>query len=143
MWIIGLKHLAPALLSSALLVLSFPPFDYDLAAWVCLVPLLLILDETRLPSSYVICLLTGVLFFSVGVSGWSLPGFNPLDYSLLILYLSQYIAVWGVGYGWIRRRTSLPRAVVAPALWMLCEYGRAHASFLSLPWLLLGHSQYR
>ena len=140
---IGLKHLALAFLSSALLVSSFPPFDYDLAAWVCLVPLLLILDDTRRPSSYVICLLTGVLFFSVGVSGWSLPGFNTLDYSLLILYLSQYIAVWGVGYGWIRRKTSLPSAVVAPALWILCEYGRSHASFLSLPWLLLGHSQYR
>ena len=139
---IGLKHLALASLSGALLVLSFPRFDCDFAAWICLVPLLLALDDKHRPSPYIICLLTGVIFFSVGVWGWSIPGFNTLDFSLLTLYLSQYVALWGVGYHWTRRKTRLPSVVVAPALWILCEYGRAHASFLSLPWLLLGHSQY-
>jgi apolipoprotein N-acyltransferase len=66
-----------------------------------------------------------------------------LDEALLGTYLAGYFGAWALGLRWLRERTGWPAAVLAPALWVSLEYLRGHAGFLSLPWMLLGHSQYR
>ena len=73
---------------------------------------------------------------------WWVPAYNLLDEALLAIYLGLYVAVWGLGVAWVRRRTALPLALVAPAFWVVLEYVRSHLSFLSLPWMLLGHTQH-
>jgi apolipoprotein N-acyltransferase len=130
--------------SGLFLVLCFPKVDLSILAWVALVPLLVALDGKRAGRAYVLAYATGLPFFA-GLFAWiwMVPAWNLLD-SVLVqgLYLPQYIALWGLGLGWIRRRTGASPALVAPALWVVSEYGRAHAGFLSLPWMFLGHSQH-
>lgn len=135
---------ALASLTGVLLVVSFPKFDVDWLAWVALVPLFLALESATAARAMLLANVTGLIFF-VGVFEWiwQVPTYNVLDEVLLGLYLALYFAVWALGLRWLRERTVLPAVVLAPALWVSLEYVRGHAGFLSLPWMLLGHSQYR
>jgi apolipoprotein N-acyltransferase len=133
-----------ASLSGLLLVASFPPFDLDGLAWIALVPLFLAIDGATPPRAGALAALTGLIFF-VGVFAWiwQVPAYNVLDEALLGTYLALYLAVWACGLRWLRGAAALPAALLAPALWVALEYVRSHAGFLALPWMLLGHSQYR
>jgi apolipoprotein N-acyltransferase len=135
--------LALACLSGTLLVLSFPPLRLGALAWIALVPLLVVLDGRAPRVAFALSYLAG-LVFTVGTFAWiwSVPGYNLLDEVLLALYLGVYMAVWGSATAWVRRRTALPLALVAPVLWVALEYIRSNLSFLSLPWMLLGHTQH-
>jgi apolipoprotein N-acyltransferase len=135
-----------ALLSSGLLVLSLPRYDAGYLAWVGLVPLLWMLRTRK-----------GGVFFSFFVS--SLFGFafifwnfkwllevravRILDYSMPVVYFALYHGSFGALYHLATRRTGFPPVLSAPLLWVALEYIRSNAGFLSLPWALLGHSQYR
>lgn len=141
---IGRVDVGLAGLSAVLLLLSFPRFDLGPLAWVALVPLLLALEGKRSWQAFGLAYVTGVIFF-VGLFYWiwTIPAFNLIDGILVkALYLPQYVSLWGLALAWVRGRTGLPAAVVAPPLWVTAEYVRAHASFVSLPWMFLGHSQY-
>lgn len=137
------RDLGLACLSGLLLLLSFPDFDLSLLAWIALVPLLVALDGKPLLVTLALSYVTGAVFF-VGIFDWiwSVSAYNVIDEILLAGYLAQYLGCWALGLTWIRRRTGLSAAVVAPPLWVGLEYVRAHLSFLALPWMLLGHSQY-
>lgn len=139
----GLRHLGPALLSGVLLTLSFPKFDLGALAWVGLVPLLLALNGKQPIAAFLLGFSTGVIFFP-GIFYWIfwVPDYNLLDHMLLASYLSCYFGGFGLAVAWIRKRTHLPMVLTAPPLWVASEYLRAHASFLTFPWLLLGYSQY-
>jgi apolipoprotein N-acyltransferase len=130
-------------LSGALLVLSFPPLGLGSLAWIALVPLLVSL-EGRGPGAAFVLSYVGGLVFIIGSFSWILtvPGYNLVDEALLAFYLALYVAVWGLTVAWLRRRTALPLAVVAPILWVALEYVRSNLGFLSLPWMLLGHTQH-
>jgi len=140
---LGWKELALACMSAALLIPAMPRHDVGALAWVGLAPLLVALDGKRPASAFVLSYLSGLIFFH-GVFSWIfvIGDFNVLDQILLAGYLSAYYGVFGMALAWIRRRTTLPMVVVAPPLWVALEYLRAHASFLSLPWMLLGYSQH-
>ena len=137
-----LRDIALASLSGLLLLLAFPPFDLSALAWIGLVPLLLAGRSPR--SALLLSGLTGLVFF-VGIFSWiwTVPAFNVLDGCLVAVYLASYFALWGLGVAWIRSRTGLPLPIVAAPLWVTLEYARGHAGFLSLPWMLLGYSQYQ
>lgn len=137
------KDLSFACSSAVLLILSLPKFDLGTLAWVGLVPLLVALDGKSLKRAFFLSYITGLIFFA-GITYWiwSVPAFNLLDFLLLAAYLPHYVSLWGLGLNWIRRTTNLPAALVAPPLWVTLEYIRSHLSFLSFPWMLLGHSQY-
>jgi apolipoprotein N-acyltransferase len=138
------SDLALAALSGLLVVACFPRFDADWLVWVALVPLLLALERATPMRAMLLGQLTGVIFF-VGVFEWiwQVPAYNMLDEAMLGLYLALYFAFWALGFRWLGDRLAVPAALVAPALWVSMEYLRGHAGFLSLPWMLLGHSQYR
>src|SRR3989441_987272 len=140
---LSLLDLCFALLSAALLILSFPKFDLSPLAWIALVPLLLALEGKTATRACLLAFVTGLGFFAgLFYWIWAVPGYNLLDELLLAVYLSPYIGLWGLGVTWIRKRTQLGVALVAPPLWVTLEYVRSNLSFLSLPWMLLGHSQY-
>ncbi len=138
------RDLGLACLSGVLLFLCFPRFDLSALAWVALVPLLLALDQKVLSEAFLLSWVTGIVFFTGGFYWiWTVQAYNLLDYLLLqVLYLPQYVSLFGLAFIWIRRRTGLPQILIAPPLWVTLEYIRSHLSFLSLPWLLLAHSQY-
>lgn len=140
----SLIDLAFALLSAVLLVLSFPKTDLSYLAWVGLVPLLVALEGKGLGRAFLLAHVTG-LGFIAGMSNWmlSIPTTYRLHFFLLaVFYLPLYVSLWAVGLNWVRRRTGLPAAMVAPPLWVTLEYVRSHFFFLAFPWALLGHSQY-
>ena len=141
---VWLRHGGLACLSGLLLLLSFPAYELDFLVWVGFVPLLLALDGRTLFQAFLLSSVTAwVLFTGVFYWIWTVPAFNILDYFLLATYLSLYGGVFGLGVGWMHGRAGMPLALVAPPLWVTLEYLRAHASFLGVPWMLLGHSQYR
>lgn len=142
-----LRRLAAVLsltcLGGALLVLSFPPLKLGGLAWIALVPLMLALDGRSAWAAFGLSYLSGLVFITGSFYWiWWVPGYNLLDEVLLAFYLALYVAVWGCGITLVRRRTALPLALVAPLLWVALEYVRSNLSFLSLPWMLLGHTQH-
>ena len=134
-----------SLLSAALLITSFPPFDLGIFAWIGMAPFLFGLRRSRLSGAVVLSILTGFFYFTgtffwtgsvaiIGVRNWLLCMVSPL---------SLYFVVFGVFYWLISRRLGFWLILGAPALWISLEYVRSNFYFLALPWNLLGHSQYR
>jgi len=134
-----------ALLTGCLYTLCFPNFDLGFLAWVALIPLLLATRGRSLPSAFFLSGLAGISAM-MGVFYWinAVRGFSLLYFVLLGLYLAPYFAVFGALNNFLARKSpSVPAVILTPALWVSMEYLRAHAGFLSLPWCLMGHSQYR
>ncbi|MBI3248643.1 MAG: apolipoprotein N-acyltransferase [Deltaproteobacteria bacterium] len=133
-----------SLSSSLLLVLAFPAFDFAFLAWIALVPLFLAIAEQPCGRAFALAFLAGVGFFT-SLFAWilSLASFTVLDFVAGGFYLGAYIGAFGFIFVWLLRRTRLPACFIAPPVWIVMEYLRAHVGFLSLPWGFLGHTQYR
>ena len=141
----ALKHLALALLSSVLLLLSFPDFDFGFLAWLGIVPLLVALNNRSLWYSFILSFVCGTFFFSC-IFQWNLvvPKYTYLHHFIITPFLGSYFGVFGLTYTFISRRCGLTTALfAAPFLWVSLEYIRSNLSFLALPWALLAHSQYQ
>ena len=139
-----LKEFSLIILSSLLLVVSFPSFNLGFLAWVGLFPLLFVIYKNNLRYSFFLSLCCGVLFF-LGIFHWilSIPKFTFLQQAALALYLGLYFGLFGLAFNFISSRWSLTAALwAAPFIWVSLEYIRSNLSFLSLPWGLLAHSQY-
>ena len=131
--------------ASALLISSaYPPYNYDLIAWIGLAPLLYALRRTGLLGGAILSLLAGVLFYiltfswagaivEIGIVNWLL---------FMVAPLSLYFLVFGIFYGLISRSIGPWIIVGAPVVWVALEYARSNLYFLALPWNLLAHSQY-
>ena len=137
------KGVALACGSGGLLVAAFPKIDAHGVAWVALAPLLVAIDGRRPRAAALLSFLAGMIFFP-GIFYWimTVPDYNILDHVILAAFLACYFALFGFAVAWIRDRTDLSLLIVAPPLWVLSEFLRGHVGFLSLPWLLVGYSQY-
>lgn len=134
-----------ACFSAILLVLVFPKFDFSVLAWIGLVPWLVALKGKNLKEALLLSFVTGLIFYAAifhGIWAGSVGALKAIHFVLLAVYFSLYWSFWGGSLTWIRKRTGFSTAFVAPFLWVSLEYIRSHLSFLSYPWLLLGHSQY-
>jgi apolipoprotein N-acyltransferase len=118
-------------------------FDLEFLAWFALIPLFTATKDKSPGFSFVLCFVTGISFF-IGVFSWinDVSGFSILYFLILGVYLGSYVGIFGLLSTFISRRSRFPLPLIAPALWVSLEYLRSHAGFLSLPWALLGHSQY-
>ena len=61
----------------------------------------------------------------------------------MLIILSLYFIAFGYFYRLIGKNIGSWIIIGAPALWVAMEYTRSNLFFLSLPWNLMGHSQYR
>jgi apolipoprotein N-acyltransferase len=140
-----LKNLLLALLSSLLLVLSFPRFDLGFLAWVGLLPLLIAINGKSLKYGFFLSFICGVLFF-VGIFYWifEITKFTLLHAAVLALYVGPFFGLFGLMFNFISTRWGItPALFAAPFIWVPLEYIRSNLSFLALPWGLLAHSQYQ
>ena len=82
--------------------------------------------------------------FMMGIFYWInvIQGFEFADFILLGLFLGSYFGLFGLALNFISSRLRLSYVFVASPIWVSMEFLRSHAGFLSLPWALLGHSQY-
>ena len=139
-----------ALLSGALLALSFPRYGHPAFAWIALVPLLVALNGRQTPfRAFTLGLVTGVVYF-VGTIYWTgtvLQTFGGLAAPLaamamllLALYLALFPALCALILGRLVRRAG-PRALfLLPAVWVATEFLRGWL-FGGFPWVPLGNSQ--
>jgi len=134
-----------SLLSSAILIITFPPFNLGVLAWTGLAPLFLAI---RWRSPWIGFIFSGTcgIFFFLGLSTWilSISRYSIYHHALLIIYLGLYFGIFGLTFNFISLRRGFTYALyTAPFLWVSLEYTRSNMSFLSLPWALLGHTQYK
>jgi apolipoprotein N-acyltransferase len=134
-----------ASLSGVLLFLAFPDYELWWLGWVALVPLLVALNGRSTKHAFLLSCLCGVVFFT-GVFGWifEIPKFGFVHYATISPYTALYFALFGLSFSLILNRLGVAWAcAAAPFIWTSLEYIRSNASFLSLPWALLAHSQYQ
>jgi apolipoprotein N-acyltransferase len=132
-----------ALLSGLLLYASFPPLDWSFVAWITLVPLFVALYFARYLQAFFLTLLTGAVLAGLHTQ-WlmAVPGFPVLAFVLLVLYGALFFGLFGFLSLVLVRRTTWPSVLVIPTLWVAFEFLRSNVSFLSIPFFLVGFSQY-
>jgi apolipoprotein N-acyltransferase len=148
-----------ALVSGALLALSFPRFGHPVFAWIALVPLLIALSGwrgrvERLPGqpplrAFMLGLTTGALYF-IGTIYWTGTvvrtfGGLALPVALLAaLLLASYLALCPAMAALITARVVTRAGTGAlflmPAAWVATEFARGYL-FGGFPWVPLGNSQ--
>ncbi len=145
------------LLSSFLLACAFPlppvlrAMEGSSAAWLALIPLILVARLSRPKNAFWWGWLCGFLFWLVSAA-WVLElrqtwGFLPvviLAWVALAAYCALYTGLFafllaGIWPGGKRR---LALVLIAPVIWVGCEYLRA-VLLTGFPWNVLGASQYR
>lgn len=142
---------ALAILSGALLALSFPKFGHPACAWIALAPLMVAVGHRAHTSrrAFFLGLLTGVVYFS-GTLYWlveTMTTFGGLSTppavlaaAMLIAYLSLYPAAFAVIQARLVRAMGKRALLLGPAIWVATEMGRTYV-LDGFPWELLGYSQ--
>ena len=140
-----------ALLSGALLALSFPKFGHPAFAWIALAPLLVAIASRPQSSRRALTLgfVTGVAYFT-GTLYWlvdTMTTFGGLPVAgaafsaaVLIAYLSLFPAVFAVIVSRLVRIFGHRALLAAPPVWVATEMGRTYI-LDGFPWELLGYSQ--
>ncbi len=136
-----------SILSSAVLLICFAPFDRWYLAYVALVPWgLAVIGGHKGRWAILWCWLGGVIFWAAGI--YWLTWITFIGYILLLPLLGVYWLVAGVvirrafGRGW-------PMFVTLPVVWVALEYARSFTLWPALPvdlsgfpWFFLAHSQH-
>ena len=134
------KNLFLSLCSAALLILSFPTFDFSLLIWFALIPFFILLDGKSFKSAFFWGWLTGFLFF-LGTHYWlihvTLPGMI-----LVNIYLGIYFGVFALGYAFFQKFSLQNKLWLIPSLWVVSEFARDRL-LTGFGWACLGHSQYQ
>ncbi len=139
------------LVAAALLLnLAYPPFHLFLPSFICLVPVVLLLNEraggagplrTHFVHGFWFGLLAnGILFHWVAVALWKFKPWIWLAYGPAILLLALYMGMLFVLVAWLRRRAALPLILTFPAAWTALEWLLTHHPVIQLSWLGLGTS---
>jgi apolipoprotein N-acyltransferase len=148
--VIGLDY-ALALVSGALLALSFPRYGHPAFAWIALVPLLVALATKRQPArrAFLLGLTSGFIYFTATLywtgtvirtfGGVPLPA-AVLGVILLALYQGFFPALFALIVSRLIAGGGLMALVLADAAWVATEFLRGIV-FGGFPWVLLGDSQ--
>lgn len=141
------------LLTSLLLILSYPNFNQGWLAWFALAPLSYYLLKTKtLKSAAAGGLACGLLFY-LGILYWIYPtmragGVEPavsaLGLLLLSLLMSSEFLLISV-FGFYLKKAGLKAwPYVFAAGWFLLEYGKVYLSMKAVwfPWFMLGYTQW-
>jgi apolipoprotein N-acyltransferase len=142
---------ALALLSGALLALSFPKFGHSAFAWIALAPLLVAVGHRAQSTrrAFTLGLTSGVVYFTgtlywlvetmTTFGGLSIP-FATVAAALLIAYLSLFPAFFSLIVSRLTRALGRQALLLAPFVWVASEMGRTYI-LMGFPWELLGYSQ--
>ena len=132
-----------AAVSAALLALAFPGAEVSWLAWVALAPLLVALRGAGAIRAFALAFATGTIFFSA-LMWWALElrGFHLLNFALANLVNAFWFGLFGVVASVAHRRAPRWSVLALPAAWVVCEWAKLHASWLSFPWGVLGTTQW-
>ncbi|OGS46066.1 MAG: apolipoprotein N-acyltransferase [Elusimicrobia bacterium RIFOXYD2_FULL_34_15] len=140
-----MKKIFLCLLSSLLLLLSFPKISFWPLAWISLVPLLSVISNEKPLKAFLYGILTGIVFYC-GILYWIVPTFSAagepniigiLVLLLLAIYSALYYGIFCLFYS-----KNFKHSLILPAfLWVSLELIRTHL-FSGFPWASLGYSQW-
>ena len=139
-----------ALLSGALLALSFPKHGHPAFAWIALTPLVIAAwRAASVRRAFFLGLVAGGVYFW-GTLYWlieTMTTFGGLSTItavfaafLLVAYLSLFPAAFAVALTFLRRRLGTSALALAAPIWVSTELGRQYI-WDGFPWALLGYSQ--
>jgi apolipoprotein N-acyltransferase len=130
--------------SPLLLSLSFPRISLGVLAWLGLSPFLFELRRRSLSEAVILGFLFGC-FFVIGSFSWALrlSQISLFGFLIGLIVFSLYFLIFGLFYRLISQNIGIWIIIGAPVLWVALEYLRSNLFFLSWPWNLIGHSQYR
>ncbi|MDP2938566.1 MAG: apolipoprotein N-acyltransferase [Candidatus Omnitrophota bacterium] len=128
------------ILSSILLALSFPKFNFWFFGWVGLLPLFFALQGKRPIFSFLLSYLTGFLFFLLTI--YWLIHVTLLGFLLLAAYLAIYFGLFGFLIGVFSNKPPIFKLFLFPSIWVVLEFLRSNL-LSGFGWALLGYSQYR
>ncbi|MBI3866167.1 MAG: apolipoprotein N-acyltransferase [Planctomycetia bacterium] len=131
-------------LSSLLMWGAFTPLDFGPLAWLCLIPLLMLVRIERPVRRMYLAVYAGGLLFWLCTLQWMRLGDETMYIAWLALavYLALYFPVF---VGLVRSavwRLHVPLTLAAPIVWVGLELLRGHL-LTGFSWYFLGHSQYR
>jgi apolipoprotein N-acyltransferase len=139
-----------AVLSGLALAFSFPNYNLPLLAWVALALLMLAAPGARTRDAALFGFINGALFYPISLPwiatvmkqfgsniSWAaaagILGLMTLAGALFPLVFAALVCRVG--------RKSVPIAcLMAPPLWVVLEFVRAHLPIISFPWNLLGYA---
>ena len=132
-----------AALSGLLATVALPAYCQHWLAWIALVPLLYALRRTSVRMAAVLgfafgAALGGASFFWV----LGIADLKARHFALMVVVFSLYYTAFGALYALANRRLGAWLILIAPALWVACEYARGNFFFLAYPWNFLAHSQH-
>jgi apolipoprotein N-acyltransferase len=144
-----LQKYFPIMLSSFLLISSFPKINLSILVWIALVPFLYkVLKAQNARESFKIGLVFGTIFF-YGCQYWiyhSINFYGNISFLtslsivfLLCFYEGLYIGIFAALLNHLHNKTKLPLTLTAPILWINLEYLRG-ILFTGFPWSMLGHT---
>ena len=134
-----------ALISGAIGVFAFSPFDYWGFAYVSLGGLLFVAKNAKKSTALLATFLWSMGFFCFGVSWLNVSihqfGGASLGVSyLLVGLLSAYLALYPMLFTYLVQRFQVQSAVIFAAIWTLTEFLRGWV-FTGFPWLQFGYTQ--
>ncbi len=134
------KRIALAALAGGLLILSFPWARQGWLVYLALLPLLVIIYETRPWQSFFYGWITGAVFFG-GLCYWvSLYGVLP--WLIMAVGIGAFFGITAAAASWLAARLGpAARLVAVPALWAGLEILRSETGVYSFPFGVLGYSQ--
>lgn len=142
---------ALAVLTGALLFLSFPTWELYPLAWIAFVPLFFAIQKQTLSRAFFLGWIAGLVYFA-GTLSWvtiSMHNYGKIPWTisylimlLLVAYLAVYVGVFTGVLTYLFPGWSGPALFFAPALWSALEFTRGHL-MTGFPWSNLGYSQYR
>ena len=135
--------------TGVLFVLLFPPFNFHLLAWVCLVPLLIAVSGREPLQAFKCGIVAGFMYFG-GVMPWLVNVMNEYGHIsnwlsfILMMVLVAYMAIYIGLFAWSAAffKLSADWVVLSPFLFVTLEYLRGHL-MTGYPWALLAHSQHQ
>lgn len=144
-----LKKLLLAALSGLALVFAFQPFGLGFLAWAGFVPLFIALEGAGMKRGFILGFASGFVFF-LGTVYWvihSMYYYGGVPFGIgilvmlgLVIYMSVYIALFGIAFSILQKLPGIARLVAVPSAWVALEYLRGHL-FTGFPWVLAGYSQ--
>ncbi len=145
------KDVGYSIFSGLLVASLFPPFQFEVLAFIALVPLLWVLEGKKPHEAFTLGLVSGLVSFGI-IIWWvkiSMATYGGLPASLawlitavLALYLALYPALFAFFLVRIHAGGSVLTFLLAAPLWVSLELLRAYF-MTGFPWALLGYSQYR
>ncbi|MDD5254655.1 MAG: apolipoprotein N-acyltransferase [Candidatus Omnitrophica bacterium] len=132
------KDLSLCFISAILLLLAFPPFNFEWCAWVAFLPFFKALQGKERFEAFLLGYAHGFVFWG-GLIYW-LVHVTALGTFVLVLYLSCFWGIFGLCVSLFGKRRG-GQVIFIPASWVMLEYARSYL-FSGFPWALLGYSQY-